>query len=140
MHKPELTSIFLHYTITHHTHTHTHTQLFKEADYQKEGSLDTRALTIAIAGRFPKREHTPEWRLLTALLLGLPELVLTTDAEVGGDTGRGESRRGGLGQGTCVPAPGRAPGQVAFAFLRYPALTNIPLAPSHAHILTTATA
>ncbi|KAG2429085.1 hypothetical protein HXX76_011325 [Chlamydomonas incerta] len=57
-------------------------KLFKEADYQKEGSVDTRALTIAIAGRFPKREHTADWRLLTALLLGLPELVLTTDAEV----------------------------------------------------------
>ncbi|KAG2449983.1 hypothetical protein HYH02_000087 [Chlamydomonas schloesseri] len=58
------------------------TKLFTEADYQKEGSVDTRALTIAIAGRFPKREHTADWRLLTALLLGLPELVLTTDAEV----------------------------------------------------------
>ncbi|GFR52102.1 hypothetical protein Agub_g14615 [Astrephomene gubernaculifera] len=58
------------------------TKMFTEADYQKEGSLDTRALTIAISGRFPKREHTADWRTLTAMLLGLPELVLTDDQDV----------------------------------------------------------
>lgn len=50
-------------------------KMFVEADYQKEGSLDTRALAIAISGRFPKRELTEDWRKLTALLLGLQELV-----------------------------------------------------------------
>lgn len=56
-------------------------KMFTEADYQKDGSLDARALAIAISGRFPKREHTEDWRKLTALLLGLPELVLGEDAE-----------------------------------------------------------
>ncbi|KXZ51101.1 hypothetical protein GPECTOR_14g83 [Gonium pectorale] len=58
------------------------TKMFTEADYQKEGSLDTRALTIAISGRFPKREHTADWRGLVCMLLGLPELVLTDDPEM----------------------------------------------------------
>ncbi|GIL50975.1 hypothetical protein Vafri_7052 [Volvox africanus] len=56
-------------------------KMFTEGDYQKEGSLDTRALTIAISGRFPKREHTADWRALSALLLGLPDLVLVEDLE-----------------------------------------------------------
>ncbi|GLC36952.1 hypothetical protein PLESTB_000174900 [Pleodorina starrii] len=57
-------------------------KMFAEADYQKEGSLNTRALNIAISGRFPKREHTADWRALAAMLMGLPELVLVEDVEV----------------------------------------------------------
>ncbi|KAG2495165.1 hypothetical protein HYH03_006772 [Edaphochlamys debaryana] len=57
-------------------------KMFTEADYQKEGSLDARALAIAISGRFPKREHTTDWRTLTAMLLGISELVLTEDPDI----------------------------------------------------------
>lgn len=56
-------------------------KMFTEADYQREGSLDTRAITIAIGGRFPKREHTADWRTLAAMLLGQQELLLTDDVE-----------------------------------------------------------
>ncbi|GAX78975.1 hypothetical protein CEUSTIGMA_g6415.t1 [Chlamydomonas eustigma] len=55
------------------------TELFKEADYKAEGSLDTRALSAALSGRYPKRKLTKEWRDLVALLLGIPQLVLTED-------------------------------------------------------------
>ena len=68
--------------------------MFTEADYQKDGSLDARALAIAISGRFPKREHTDDWRKLTALLLGLPELVLGEDAEVRPGGARQGARKG----------------------------------------------
>ena len=99
-------------------------ELFKEADYKDEGSLDVRSLSAAISGelqltpcwecwpcmrlgrynciigtqvfenvkgqnepspymphvgRYPKRKLTKEWRQLVALLLRIPELVLTED-------------------------------------------------------------
>lgn len=84
--------------------------LFAEADFRKEGSLDARALKAALSGwwsrnpgfilasllacllvnctsvvylpcaaRYPKRQLHREWRALTALLLGVPELVLAED-------------------------------------------------------------
>jgi hypothetical protein len=83
--------------------------LFAEADFRREGSLDARALKAALSGwcwpdahlvacmpacccvfhacallcllaaRYPKRQLHREWRALTALLLGVPELVLAED-------------------------------------------------------------
>ncbi|EFJ49647.1 hypothetical protein VOLCADRAFT_117102 [Volvox carteri f. nagariensis] len=84
------------------------TKMFTEADYQKEGSLDTRALTIAISGRFPKREHTNDWRALAALLLGLPELVLVEDLEAAMMRASAERPSRGTFNGTsiwCSPPP-----------------------------------
>lgn len=54
-------------------------EMFDEADYTYEGSLDLRALSAAITGRYPKRKLTREWRQLVTLLLGIPELVLAED-------------------------------------------------------------
>lgn len=35
--------------------------------------------STCFTGRFPKRKLTKEWRQLVSLLLGIPELILTSD-------------------------------------------------------------
>mmetsp|Transcript_14429 Transcript_14429/g.39090 ORF Transcript_14429/g.39090 Transcript_14429/m.39090 type:complete len:380 (+) Transcript_14429:236-1375(+) len=53
--------------------------LFAEADFRKEGSLDVRALKAALSGRYPKRQLHNEWRQLAALILGVSELTMCED-------------------------------------------------------------
>lgn len=62
-------------------------------------------------GRFPKRKLTKEWRQLVSLLLGIPELILTSDivhTKVAKNVGHG----GGVGMGLaetwqCFDRPAR---------------------------------
>eukprot|EP00798_Chlamydomonas_sp_ICE-L_P025795 gene25795-11468_t len=57
-------------------------EMFDEADFRKAGALDERSLAAALSGRYPKRYLTGEWRMLVALLLDIPQLVLTDDVIV----------------------------------------------------------
>jgi len=55
--------------------------LFAEADFKQEGSLNALALKAALSARYPKRQLHREWRKLAALLLGMPELVFADDVK-----------------------------------------------------------
>ena len=68
-------------------------------------------LVCSHSGRYPKRKLTKEWRQLVALLLGIPELVLTEDfvnakvaVNVSGSGGTGGVR--GAYWGLCSPGEG----------------------------------
>ncbi|KAG1668834.1 hypothetical protein FOA52_004928 [Chlamydomonas sp. UWO 241] len=67
-------------------------RMFAEADYKEEGSLNPRALSAAISGRYPKRTiGAGEWRQLVMLLLGQQELMLSADVVQAKTTVKGAS-------------------------------------------------
>lgn len=57
--------------------------------------------STCFTGRFPKRKLTKEWRQLVSLLLGIPELILTSDivhTKVAKNVGHGS----GVGRGLVM--------------------------------------
>jgi hypothetical protein len=50
--------------------------MFQEADYAGNGFLTAKDLSATLSGRYPKRQHTADWRALVAGLMGVEQLIL----------------------------------------------------------------